>query len=304
MINNNYLMRRIACIVLYGSLICLPGCRISSEKYSDVSVLISRDFNVARYSSGGKREDIYVLDGSSKDLITCAAYGTFDNTTAIALKNKYGIPSSARIILLEDRPPHRIARSLEVGVDDVRDVSISSNGKIALIAAKNKLDEPHEIIEIDKISNNKRILASGKYFMGLSWDISGDRIYFASMNAGVRSIEYVELSSPGLINKIAQGVSVSASDKTGDIAYIGLDGSLNIVARKAGGYITKSHKDNLFDIKYDDEIKYVKGSDRIVVQEYVKGKISKLKIVAPPYHRLEEFLDGISMVKFDATSRQ
>lgn len=273
-------------------------CTQSANIPEGYQIVCARDFSVAEYAranAGGRI--LYELDKAGGYIITSVAYDLKKNIVAIAVGSKEPQKESATIKLL-DRDTLSILKEIHTKKDYIRGMTLDSVGKIAFVANDMYLDRYGEICYLSIADGTVKSVAKGRHFRTPSWSKDSQRIYFSYIQDSHRGIAFVDINKPDIIGEISAGLSVSVSD-SGKIAYLANDGEVILMPESAIVSSVSKLRLKHVDPKFTDSIRFVKGDDCIILQQYKKSVVYDLVVLQPPYENETMMLPHVGMKDFD-----
>lgn len=254
---------------------------------------------VAKYTPDEPEHNIiYAVDPSpaGASMITAVAYDPVRAVLAIGITNKEPKKGSAKIVL-QDYNTSLPLSVIKTDKDRILGLSFGRNGEIAFTTGNVNLNLPGELCIIERPGGPVRTVAEGKFFGKPSWNKDSRRIYFSYRMDSEKAVGYVDLGKPGVITKIAEGLSVTVSDG-GKIAYLTLNGEV-VFHDEASKVQTVAKLTSEYGDKFTDRIWFVKGTEDIILQRYAFSVVYDLFIFKPPYTDVMLMVPYIGMQDFD-----
>ena len=282
-------------ILLFVLLLLLVQCARPRFVPDGYVIIAARDSAIDKYTHDHpEKTTIYQLDEAGAYMITSVAYYPEKKLIAIAEMAKES-PRGTAVIKVLDEKTSSVVNEFITKKDRIYSMAIDREGRIAFEAGDRELC----YLSIDE--GIVHTIAEGAYFFSLAWSKDSKRIYFgfspSSKQSSSDRIGYVELAKPYDIKQIAEGQSVSISE-SGKIAYLTNNGDI-ILMQKTADTISKQllkHRDPRFTYN----IRFVKGTEDIVIAHARKVIIFDLIVLPLPYKKERVMLPYVGMKDFDA----
>jgi predicted nucleic acid-binding protein len=292
--------RIVATLLLVAVLMFLVECTKSSFIPEGYVIVCARDFAVAEYTREYPTgRIIYELDKAGDYIITSVAYEPRRKIVVVAITSKEPKKGTASIRLL-DVKTCSILKEIATNKDYIRGMSIDREGRIVFAANDMYRERPGELCYLSINTGIVHTVAKGRHFNSPCWDKNSKKIYFSYIKDSDKGIAYVELSKPGAINKIAEGLSVSASE-SGKVVYLTHVGEIILMQKSQGLAVSKQELKRV-DPKFTDSIRIVKGTEDIVLQHYKKSIVYDLSVLQSPYTKEKVMLSNSGMKDYDVAS--
>jgi len=264
-------------------------------------IISAQVFAVVKYTQAHPEGTIiYHLDNAGNYMITAVAYDPERKLIAIAEQNKEPQRGTA-VIKIFDEKTSSVVNEIVTKKDRIYGMAIDREGRMVFATGDIFLDNPGELCYLSRDDGIVQTIAKGAHFFSPAWSKDSKRVYFGYSFSYKQSpsdhIGYVEVAIPHIIRQIAEGRSVSVSE-SGKVAYLTNDG--NILIQKTDD-ISVSSKQLLkhVDPKFTENIRFVKGSEDMVLQHYRKGNLYDLILLQVPYKVEKVMLPYVGMQDFD-----
>ncbi len=281
---------RIRLLTLISSL-CLfliHGCSRTPVLPADMVLYCASDSNVVIKRSD-KREEIFALEQADPRVITALAYDPIHKVIAISTQiMKVPSTGSARLLLI-DPDTRKILREISTGMDRINQMSFDRTGqRIAIIAGQFNLDDPRKFYVLNLTTGSFQFMGQGM-FLDVSWGLheylylsykEGEKRFVGSLTAG---------ASTSNIKQIAEGISISASDINDSFVYIDMTGKALLVDKRTEVKRPFSTPAKLQDMRFLSSVKFVQGSDSIVMSSF-GVQWYNLYLLRPPYSKAQKIL--------------
>ncbi len=230
-------------------------------------------------------------------MITSVAYEPRRKIIAVAVANKEPQKGTASIRVLDEKTSS-ILKEIPTGKDYIRGMSIDGEGRIAFAANDMHHDQPGELCYLSITDGRVYSIAKGKHFSSPTWSKGSKRVYFSYVKDSNKRIANVELNKSGAVNQIDDGLSVSVSG-SGKIVYLTDAGDI-ILMQESDGILSGSKQKLLrVDPRFADSIRFVKGTEDIILQRYKKSIVYDLLVLQPPYTAEKVLLPNAGLKDYD-----
>lgn len=279
----------------------------SKENKDDVyknefEVLIADSFYVTLTDlTNGQKNTVFTISKESNYIITSASFDKKNKIIAVSLIENNGSPEKSQIIFINNTFPYKEIGKIHTKFSRIRGLSYSNIGDLAFIAGGAKLDGPNSICVIRNLSKNFEVVSYGRYISNISWDYEAKKVYFSSIVDGNRTIGYVHIDTPNVINEITEGISVCTSLGNSKIFVLAADARVYTIEN---GIVGKKLKfSNRLDPRFVDSISCVRFGEGLIVQEYIKATTYKLLVVPPPFESTFTLLPAQPMQSFEVVKK-
>ncbi|MDA8242462.1 MAG: hypothetical protein M0Z67_19090 [Nitrospiraceae bacterium] len=269
------------------------GC---AKKVPDDVVLYVADTFSVKQGHAGKWQDFYVLDSGGLRLISALACHAANKAIAVSTVTRSLLPGSAKIVLI-DPATHKVLKEINTGLDQIRSMSFDRGGKrLALIVKQFKI-EPLKLYVLTLSNESLQFITEGE-LLDASWG-KDDEIFLSYKKGEKKLVGDLRIDEQVVINKIADGISISASDIRDAFVYIDTTGK--VITNEKGVAKTLSVPLQFQDIRFTSRVKFVHGSDSIIVAKYA-AQWDVLYLLRPPYSHSQVILDRWNFISFEATT--
>ena len=289
-------------ILLIVLLLLLAQCTRTRMIPSGYVIIAARDFAIDKYTHDHPEKiTIYQLDEAGAYTITSVAYYPEKKLIAIAERTKEPQKGTSVIKILDEKTS-LVVKEFITKKDRINSMAIDREGRIAFDTGDMYLDLPGELCYLSMNEGVVHTIAKGAHFFSPAWSEDSKRIYFGfspnSKQSSSDRIGYVDLAKPYDIKQIAEGRSVSVSEN-GGIAYLSNDGNITLMQKTDDP--SKSSKQLLRhrDPRFTYNIRFVKGTEDIVIEHAKKVIIFDLIVLPTPYKEEKVMLSNIGMQDFD-----
>ncbi len=266
----------------------IQGCSRTPVFPADMVLYCASSSNVV-IKGHGKWQEIFTLEQASPRVITALAYDPMHKVIAISTQIMK-IPSngSARLLLI-DPDTHKVLREINTNMDRINKMSFDRTGqRIAIIAGQTKLDDPRKLYVLNLKKGSFQFMGQGM-FLDVSWGFHED-IYLSYKEGEKRFVgSLIAGTSTNNIKQIAEGISISASDINDSFVYIDMTGKALIVEKRTEVKRPLPTPAKLQDLTFLSSIKFVQGSDSIVMSSF-GVQWDNLYHLRPPYSKAQKIL--------------
>lgn len=294
------IIRRIYFVPLF-LIFLLVGCKNvgPTEKMDQLVFRCHSFWVVAHDEANPKGRIIYEIDRKNGMTITSIAYYPTKNLLAVALTSLEPKKETA-IIRILNYGEFSTKQIISTGKDRINGMNFNSNGAILFAAMDINRNYPGELCYIAPGEKTINVLSEGLHFDQPEWDADSDGVYFVYRDGDISRIGYLDANNPDSIKEIAHGSSVSVSSE-GKVAYLS-DGKIFVAERKEHKFRQLDLPNKYMDPRFTDRIKFVKGSDSLVLQRYKKATVYDLLITSPPYEQVDMLNAKVGMLDFEVVS--
>ena len=265
-------------------------------------IVTARDFVVDKYTQEHPEgKTIYQLDSAGDYMITAVAYDPEKKLIAIAEQNKEPHRGTA-VIKIFDLKTSSVVNEIVTKKDRIYGMAIDRDGRIAFTTGDMYLDNPGEICYVSTDDRLVHVIATGSHFFSPAWSKDSKRVYFGFSSSYHESpsdrIGYVELETPHVIRQVAEGRSVTISE-SGKVAYLTNNGEIMLMQKTDDVSMASKQLLRRVDSKFTSNIRFVKGTEDIVLEHSKKVIIYDLIVLRQPYKKEKLMLPYVGMKSFD-----
>ena len=272
------------------------GCNSSHNIPKGYSIVCARSFSVIEFTADNPDGRIkYQLNKQGDTIITAVSYNSESKILAIAITKKEPEKGSAKIVFQKKESSSPFAEIALNKYYYVQDMALSANGKIAFSAKSLNRELPEELCYVDSYEKSDLFfLAKANRITNLSWNTDTTEVYFACQKGANRIVAYVNLENPGVVKTIDEGISIALSE-SGKLAYLKLDGHILFLEKLGQTPVILNLPSKYTNPQYTDSIRFVGGTEEIILQHYKKSIVYDLIVTKPPYRDVEVLMKNIGM---------
>jgi hypothetical protein len=275
----------------------LAGCNVNHEMPKNYMLLSCQSFLVLEYTPDNPTgRVVYQIDRQNELIITSIAYQPSNKLLAIALTSKEPSKKAAMIRILNYKDL-TLQTELATGKDRINGMAFNDRGEIALSVSDMNRNFPGELCLLSLENKALQTLAEGFFLNKPTWGNNSKKLYFSYRDDEQKNVAYLEIENPNKINKLAKGFSITTSDK-GDLAY--LDNGMIYFSQQG------SHDFRPLDlpakhtkVKFTDSIQFIKGTDDLALQQYMKSTVYNILRSSPPYTEAKIMLPNIGLLDYE-----
>jgi hypothetical protein len=206
------------------------------------------------------------------------------------------------IIKLFDEKTSSFIKEIATKKDRIYGMSIDKRGRIAFAAGDAFFPQPGELCYVSLDDGIVHSVGKGAHFYFPAWSKDARRIYFSFSyeNDKPEHIGYIDLAAPSVLKQVADGISVSISDR-GTVAYLTNEGDI-FAMQNGDGEVTLRPKRHLkhVDPRFTVGLRFVKGSEDIALVHALKMALQLRLIESPKYMKEMVLVSSIANGDFEA----
>jgi hypothetical protein len=297
-------IRRSANLLLVIFMIAVfTECKADRNIPKGYSIVCAKSFSVIEFTSDNPNgRAIYQLDQTGDTIITAVSYNAVAKIIAVATTKKEPEKGAAKIVLLKVESASPLTEIALKKYYRIQAMSINNRGEIAFSARGLDRRLREELCYLKNYEVPILItLAESDKILNPSWGKDAKKVYFACHRGTKRIVAYTELGKPGVIRQIDEGVSITLS-KSGKLAYLKANGNIFFMEKLGQTPTLLKLPSKYTDPKFTDSIRFVIGTEEIVIQHYKKSIVYDLLLVKPPYKDASVLIKNAGMQDYYVSS--
>ncbi len=278
-------------------LFLLAGCDEKHEFPKGYVFLSGHSFSVAEYTADNpKGRVVYQINKKGELIITSIAYQPSSKLLAIAFTSKEPSKHAAKIKIF-NYENFRLHTELATGKDKITGMAFNDRGEIALSVSDINRNFPGELCLLSLENKVMKTLVKGLYFRQPTWGGESQKIYFSYRDNNKKNVAYLDVETPNKIHILGKGFSITSTNK-GTLAYLN-NGRIYFSQQGDHEFRPLNLSEKYTNAKFTDSIRFVEGTEDLILQQYMKSTVYNILRSSPPYTEAKIMLSNIGVRDYE-----